>query len=278
MIDSWAPPDDAPGGHRRAARLQRLPARHSPSSAPTPPRTASLVEAYDQPGFGAHPRAGQLAGHGRAGARAGRGRRSARAPPSRACRSSCWARAWARRWRWRRWPARSAPPVAGLILVAPAVWNGADLPASYRATLRMLAGIAADAAGERPTTQAPGLGQCRDAARARARSALPALYPAGRGGRAGRADGREPGRWRPAAGCRCWCSSGRATRSCRRRLAPVRGDARLRRTARSSPTSTAGICCCATTSAKGVRGHPGLGRRQPLPSGLDHPCGPAPQS
>ena len=32
------------------------------------------------------------------------------------------------------------PPVAGVILVAPAVWNGADLPASYRATLRMLAG------------------------------------------------------------------------------------------------------------------------------------------
>lgn len=34
------------------------------------------------------------------------------------------------------------PPVAGLILAAPAVWNGGDLPDSYRTTLRVLARIA----------------------------------------------------------------------------------------------------------------------------------------
>jgi alpha-beta hydrolase superfamily lysophospholipase len=34
------------------------------------------------------------------------------------------------------------PPVAGVILAAPAVWNGADLPVSYRATLQVLSTIA----------------------------------------------------------------------------------------------------------------------------------------
>jgi alpha-beta hydrolase superfamily lysophospholipase len=33
----------------------------------------------------------------------------------------------------------TAPPVDGLILVAPAVWNGQDLPGSYRTALRILA-------------------------------------------------------------------------------------------------------------------------------------------
>ena len=100
-----------------------------------------LVEAYDQPGFGAHPARGSWPGtpelvraldaavksaeHRHPGLPVFVLGESMGASVAMAAMAS---------------PA--PPPVAGLILVAPAVWNGADLPASYRVTLRMLADIA----------------------------------------------------------------------------------------------------------------------------------------
>ena len=38
-------------------------------------------------------------------------------------------------------PREGAPPVAGLILAAPAVWNGSDLPSAYRTALRVLSSV-----------------------------------------------------------------------------------------------------------------------------------------
>ena len=38
-------------------------------------------------------------------------------------------------------PRADAPPVAGLILTAPAVWNGSDLPNAYRTALRVLSSV-----------------------------------------------------------------------------------------------------------------------------------------
>jgi acylglycerol lipase len=38
-------------------------------------------------------------------------------------------------------PRQDAPLVAGLILTAPAVWNGSDLPSAYRTTLRVLSSV-----------------------------------------------------------------------------------------------------------------------------------------
>lgn len=38
-------------------------------------------------------------------------------------------------------PRPNAPAVAGLILTAPAVWNGNDLPSAYRTTLRVLSSV-----------------------------------------------------------------------------------------------------------------------------------------
>ena len=38
-------------------------------------------------------------------------------------------------------PRQDAPAVAGLILTAPAVWNGSDLPSAYRTTLRVLSSV-----------------------------------------------------------------------------------------------------------------------------------------
>ena len=100
-----------------------------------------LVEAYDQPGFGAHPARGSWPGTPElvraldAAVESARRRHpdlpvfvlaeSMGASVAKAAMAS-----------------PEPPPVAGLILAAPAVWNGADLPDSYRAALRVLASIA----------------------------------------------------------------------------------------------------------------------------------------
>jgi acylglycerol lipase len=100
-----------------------------------------LVEAYDQPGFGAQPDRGRWPGTEALVAALDEAILAVR----------------------QRYPAAplfvlgesmggavalvalaraEAPPLAGLILVAPAVWNGEDLPSSYRTALRILATIA----------------------------------------------------------------------------------------------------------------------------------------
>ena len=146
--------------------------------------------------------------------------------------------------------AAEPPPVAGLILVAPAVWNGADLPGILPGDLAHPGQHRPGLARQRPQSQATGLGQYRDAAGAGARSALLARYQAGRGRRAGGADDRGPGGGtRPApadAGAPGRARPDRAAAG----IAPVRGDAACRRPARSPPTSTAGTCSCATISAR----------------------------
>jgi alpha-beta hydrolase superfamily lysophospholipase len=100
-----------------------------------------LVEAYDQPGFGAHPARGSWAGTPELvgaldEAVLSAARRHPGLPVYVLGESMGAAVAMS------AMGAAKPPPVAGLILVAPAVWNGADLPASYLATLRILAGIA----------------------------------------------------------------------------------------------------------------------------------------
>lgn len=100
-----------------------------------------LVEAYDQPGFGAHPARGSWPGSQELvraldAAVGSAKRRHAGLPVFVLGESMGAAVAMA------ALASPEPPPVTGLILVAPAVWNGADLPASYRTTLRILAGVA----------------------------------------------------------------------------------------------------------------------------------------
>ena len=97
-----------------------------------------LVEAYDQPGFGAQPDRGRWPGTEALVAALDAAIRNVgdRYPTvplfvlgesmGGAVAMAALARA-------------AAPPVAGLILVAPAVWNGQDLPGSYRTAMRVLA-------------------------------------------------------------------------------------------------------------------------------------------
>ncbi len=96
-----------------------------------------LVEAYDQPGFGAQPDRGRWPGTEALVAALDAAIRSVREryptvplfvlgeSMGGAVAMAALARA-------------TAPPVAGLILVAPAVWNGQDLPDSYRTAMRVL--------------------------------------------------------------------------------------------------------------------------------------------
>jgi alpha-beta hydrolase superfamily lysophospholipase len=99
-----------------------------------------VVEAFDQPGFGAHPTRGRWPGTPELVAALDEAVASARArhpglPVYVLGESMGGAVALA------AMAEADPPPVAGLILAAPAVWNGTDLPASYRATLRVLASI-----------------------------------------------------------------------------------------------------------------------------------------
>jgi acylglycerol lipase len=100
-----------------------------------------LVEAYDQPGFGATPERGRWPGtdgliRALAEAVAGARVRHPGLPVFVLGESMGASVALAAL-------AGPAPPrVDGLILAAPAVWNGADLPPAYRASLRVLAAVA----------------------------------------------------------------------------------------------------------------------------------------
>jgi alpha-beta hydrolase superfamily lysophospholipase len=100
-----------------------------------------VVEAYDQPGFGAHPARGRWPGTPELVRALDEAVTSARqrhpgSPVFVLGESMGGAVALA------AMAAPRPPPVAGLILAAPAVWNGGDLPDSYLATLRVLARIA----------------------------------------------------------------------------------------------------------------------------------------
>jgi acylglycerol lipase len=101
-----------------------------------------LVEAYDQPGFGEHPSRGRWPGTEALvtaldEAVASAQRRHPDLPVFVLGESMGAAVAMA------AMAGDDPPNVAGLILAAPAVWNGADLPESYRATLRVLAWLLA---------------------------------------------------------------------------------------------------------------------------------------
>jgi acylglycerol lipase len=100
-----------------------------------------LVEAYDQPGFGAHPARGSWPGTPELvralDAAVESARRRYPGPPVFVLGESMGASV-----AMAAMATAEPPPVAGLILVAPAVWNGAELPPSYRTTLRILASIA----------------------------------------------------------------------------------------------------------------------------------------
>mgnify|MGYP001428761812 CR=1 FL=1 len=137
---AWAPPDRPRavivalhgfGDHRAAfAELGRYAAARG-----------VLVEAYDQPGFGATPERGRWPGtdglsRALAEAVAGARARHPDLPVFVLGESMGAAVALAAL-------AGPMPPrVDGLVLAAPAVWNGADLPPGYRAALRALAAIA----------------------------------------------------------------------------------------------------------------------------------------
>lgn len=99
------------------------------------------VEAYDQPGFGAHHARGRWPGTAELvraleAAVASARQRHPGVPVFVLGESMGGAVALAAA------ASPDPPPVAGLILAAPAVWNGTDLPESYLATLRVLARIA----------------------------------------------------------------------------------------------------------------------------------------
>ncbi len=100
-----------------------------------------VVEAYDQPGFGADPNRGSWPGtpelvRALNAAVASARQRHAGLPVFVLGESMGGAVALA------AMEAPDPPPVAGLILAAPAVWNGADLPPAYRSTLQVLASVA----------------------------------------------------------------------------------------------------------------------------------------
>ena len=100
-----------------------------------------VVEAYDQPGFGAHRERGSWPGtpalvRALDEAVAAAQRRHPGLPVYVLGESMGGAVALA------ALGAPDPPPVAGVILAAPAVWNGADLPAYYRSTLQVLATVA----------------------------------------------------------------------------------------------------------------------------------------
>jgi acylglycerol lipase len=99
-----------------------------------------LVEAYDQPGFGESPTRGRWPGAAELTRALGEAVADARSrhpglPVFVLGESMGAAVALA------AMAGPDPPEVAGLILAAPAVWNGADLPASYRTALRLLAGL-----------------------------------------------------------------------------------------------------------------------------------------
>ena len=234
-----------------------------------------LVEAYDQPGFGSHPARGrwpgtpELIGALEAAVEAAKARHPG--SPIFVLGESMGASVVLA-------AARESLPAEGLILAAPAVWNGSDLPSAYRTTLRILASLA-------PALRVDGRNLKRQAS-----DNIPML----------RALGRDPlylrqTRLDAVAGLVELMVESQAMApdlrlptlvllGARDQMVPPRASRRF--VATLDPRT-----CSVVTYVNGwhllLRDH----QREkvfadilawvdhtPLPSGLDHPCGPAPQS